>query len=369
MALNIEMTQGKYWKGGQIPFWLYSLFVVLPITGLFGLDHLLLRSPITAFLKALSLIPLFGFWYFYDMAQLGEKDLIEKNGIGIPFYGPIAIGAEIFTNVKGQQVSPPEVARPWVYIGYVLTTLTFIAFPVNKVVVGDYSGALLQFLMGFTPFIFIAIAWGFYDMYRILFDSKNLLEKGPAHILPASLLIGPYSNRSIIGPFPVEADNSLVMRLVNGVIDAILGIVRTAADGVSGVIQTATSAAETTVKAAETTVKATIGTAASVAEASEGATSFLTKLPKIAADVTESYKVPDELFAAAARQQAARFAQSGGSNSMPSSVSTLIVFSVALLAFGGYTMYTLRTITRPSSDDNDTPPKPATVRGPSKAYR
>ena len=99
MAIDVGVTQGKYWDGAQIPYWLYLLFVIFPLTGLLGLDHLLLRSPQTFLLKVITMVPLFGFWYFYDIAQaVGERDLVEKYGIGVPYYGPIGLGAGMFIN-------------------------------------------------------------------------------------------------------------------------------------------------------------------------------------------------------------------------------------------------------------------------------
>mgnify|MGYP000396885918 CR=1 FL=1 len=79
MLLDVKLTQGAYWKGTQIPYWLYMALTIFPLTGLLGIDHLLLRSPWTALLKFLTMIPLLGYWYFYDIAQVtGEHDLIEK---------------------------------------------------------------------------------------------------------------------------------------------------------------------------------------------------------------------------------------------------------------------------------------------------
>ena len=62
--LDVKVTQGSYWKGAQIPYYIYILMTIFG--GLFGLDHLALRSPLTAILKFLSIIPLLGFWYFYE---------------------------------------------------------------------------------------------------------------------------------------------------------------------------------------------------------------------------------------------------------------------------------------------------------------
>jgi len=59
-------------------------------------------------------------------------------------------------------------------------------------------------------------------------------------------------------------------------------------------------------------------------------------------------------------------AQTGGMN--PSNTTVLVLFSVALLAFGGYTAYTLRnTFNTRKEENNDTPPESTPVRGSSKA--
>jgi hypothetical protein len=201
MGLDVVITQGSYWNGGQIPYWLYMIFAILPITGLIGGDHLLLRSPVTALLKLISIVPLFGFWYFYDIAQaLGERELVEKNGIGVPFYGPVGIGAGIFIE-KDTPFSPPDTPRPWRYLLYVLTTALFTVFPINKLIIGDYFGAIAQFIMYLLfPLTFLAIGWGFYDLYRILFDPRGVFEEGPSRVLPASWILGANFDRGVMGP-------------------------------------------------------------------------------------------------------------------------------------------------------------------------
>jgi hypothetical protein len=204
--LDIKVTHGSYWYGAQLPYWIYIALTVIPFTGLFGLDHLALRSPLTALLKGILNVPLLGYWYFYDIAQaLGERDRLEKHGIAVPFYGPTGIGAGIFSGNKKIPVSPKQVPRPWTYMIYVLTTCFFIAFPINKLVIGDYWGALAQVIMYLCFFTIItpilAVAWGLYDIYRVGFDTKGLFEKGPARFLPASWIISPYFKRDVLGPF------------------------------------------------------------------------------------------------------------------------------------------------------------------------
>ena len=208
--LDIKVTHGSYWYGAQLPYWIYTALTVIPFTGLFGIDHLALRSPLTALLKGILNVPLLGYWYFYDIAQaLGERDRLEKYGIAVPFYGPTGIGAGIFSGNKKIPVSPKQVPRPWTYMIYVLTTCFFIAFPINKLVIGDYWGALAQVIMYLCFFTIItpilAVALGLYDVYRVGFDTKGLFDKGPARFLPASWIISPYFKRDVLGPLDPDS--------------------------------------------------------------------------------------------------------------------------------------------------------------------
>ena len=208
--LDVKLTQGSYWKGAQLPYWAYMVVVVL-IGGL-GLDHLLLRSPYTFLMKLL--IPTFGFWYLYDIAQVfGERELVEKYGLGVPWYGPIGLGAGIFINKDASNLSPPTIASPWIYMIYAVLSIFFFVFPLNKIIIGDYAGCIAHicmytilalFSLGLTAIL--AICWGIYDAFRVLFDTKGLFEKGAARIFPATLVMDPYFNKGALGPEPGPPD-------------------------------------------------------------------------------------------------------------------------------------------------------------------
>lgn len=378
MKLNVEITQGSYWKGGQIPYWLYMVFVILPFTGMLGADHLLLRSPITAVLKFLSMIPLFGFWYFYDIAQLGERDLITKNGISIPFYGPMGIGAGIFTE-KGQPISPPEVPRPWIFMAYVITSLLFVAFPVNKIIIGDYWGAFaLLGMYVLSPLtlgllIFVAIGWGLYDIYRIFFKTGDLFEKGAARIFPASLAVGDYFNRGVMGPLPAEphdpSKDGWLKRLFSAAIEvpivglkAVSGVVKVADTAVIGIAEEVAKGVKDTVTKSADAVATVVDSSAAVvgesAKAAEKTASLLTKLPDIVEKIEMGLSDPAVLMAAAKKQAGGFYINTLDS---PSTSSTILLFSVALLAFGGYTLYTLRKTFISKSEKDDTPPESTAV--------
>ena len=145
-TFDVGITQGSYWGGAQIPYWLIKILTVG--FGAVGFDHLLLRSPSTAILKVLSIFPLFGFWYFFDIAQVfGEEESVRKYGFAIPFAGPQGIGGGMFINKDASNVAPPEKSKPWTFLMYAIASIVFTVLPLNKILIGDYAGAFLQIVM------------------------------------------------------------------------------------------------------------------------------------------------------------------------------------------------------------------------------
>ena len=412
MLFDVGITQGTYWKGGQIPYWLYLVFVVL--FGALGWDHLLLRSPTTAIMKFLSLVPLLGFWYFYDIAQaFGERELVEKYGLGVPFYGPIGLGVGMFISKDKKNISPPDVPKPWIFMIYALTTLVFIAFPLNKLVIGDYWGLLMQlsmytwmaiFTLGIS--ILIGFAWGIYDIYNLIFKTREILENGVPRISPATWLgLAKRFKREALGPgkplppqppatlfektvdavvhIPINTANAVSTvtqaygdttaglikvsgGVAKGVIEATEGLtvglvkegVKDATDVMSTTATTATDIIETTKGATQSVIGATAGTITKTAAASGALLDAAGKLPKILAKVEEATSAMPK--------------QAGGAlnllDSAPSGTSTALLFSVAILAFGGYVIYLTRKTLYTSRNDrqDDSPPDPGAVRKPSE---
>ena len=206
--VDLEITRGSYWGGAQMPYWAFMFLTIFPITGITGINHLALRSPWTALLKAITNLPLFGFWYFFDIAQvIGERESVQVNGLALPFYGPQGIGAGMFVNNTKTNVADPKKAGPWIFLMYFFATMFFAAFPINKWIIGDYWGLASQILMYVLfPLTFMAVGWGFYDLYRVFFTTRDVLEKGAARVPPADWFMKPYFDRSILGPFPKIVD-------------------------------------------------------------------------------------------------------------------------------------------------------------------
>ncbi|NBO71401.1 TM2 domain-containing protein [bacterium] len=412
--IDVRITQGDYWKGsgkggGQVGYWVYIVFVC--IFGILGLDHLLLRSPMTFLLKALTMIPLLGFWWLYDIAQAtGEWELIKEHGIGIPIYGPMGIGKGIFINENSTNVSPPDIPRPWAFIAYVFFTMLFSMFPLNKIVVGDYMGAVAQLLMYFPGMlffgigVFLAMGWGLYDLYRIFFDTRGVLEKGVARIPPATwwpFKMDPYAKRASLGPLKNDPDTPTllgkILALPGQAVDATGAAIKGVGEGVAAiskgtgqavgavagatgevvaggitavkgvtvdVVQAGAQAAQTTAAVAADTAKKVITTGGDVADAAGGvaiqgaraATNVVTLLPKIGA----------AMDAASKNQKGGAIIYGDASIS-----SSVLLFSVGLLAACGYVMYAFRKTMDEARNDrqDDSPPDPSAVRKSSKADR
>ena len=178
-----EHTQEAYWKSPWYSYW--TLIVITLLGGLFGLDHLYLRSPTTALLKTIVNIFGLGIWYFYDIIQIiGEKSYVMKYGLSAPLVGPLGIGAGMF--LDNHPPNTPHSKSPFRYLLYML--LLLLPFGFDDVVAGDINGAMAKFLTSFIIFLWpINIIWGLYNAGRATFAPKNLFDKGPERIFPFTI--------------------------------------------------------------------------------------------------------------------------------------------------------------------------------------
>lgn len=326
MEEDIKLTQGNYWHGSQISFWPYALVVLFG--GVFGLDHLLLRSPWTAFYKALAFIipflllsgviglfclPFCLFWYFYDVAQLGEWNLVKYFGIMTPMNHK-GIGAGIFHTTESTPADK-SIPSPFIYLLYVVTSILFVSLPINKLVLGDLGGAMYQFVLLLVwP---IAFAWGVFDIYRIFCKREDLFHKGQIRIPPATiqlLRLNPVASQFFVDTYA-----------------------KAGSIGPDGDYTYLTMGKDLAFTAADMAVKGVVKGVA-------GATGVLAK---------EANKLE------CSSPQAATPVKGGGAileNLAPAVSSPVLLFSVALLAFGGYVMYSFRKTYYKTTEDDDSPP-------------
>lgn len=193
-------TQRAFWGKPTSDYTILAILACLPFTGFFGLDHVYMRSPKTALLKAIGNIFTLGLWYFYDMAQvLGEKEQVKEIGYSFPALGPMGIGAGIFPKTDKEKIAGPTPTRFIIY-----TILMFIPFTFGAdfLVAGDYTGFLLKLLTYGVPIFWIfGLFWAIYTFYCLFFDTEDVISRGPARFLPWTLFVSEYGcSKGYLGP-------------------------------------------------------------------------------------------------------------------------------------------------------------------------
>ncbi len=177
-------TQGKAWDGATSSFGSLAFLSIFPLTGFLGLDHVYLRSPASALLKATMNILTFGLWYFYDAAQiLSERPLVEKYGYSYPIVGPTGLGAGILQTCKTakQPANEGDGPSPWRFVLLCLFAALPIPFGLEYFVVGDTWGGITKlisnFMFSFGILQFFSILSGMYFFYRVYFKTESMIHK------------------------------------------------------------------------------------------------------------------------------------------------------------------------------------------------
>lgn len=192
---KLDPTKGDYWAGSILSFDTYWWLAVLP-TGFFGIDHLALRSPSTAWKKFLVNLFFFGIWYFYDIVQaVGDKTNIGLFGLSSPF-GASGIGYKLFkdlpNDVKGTTVPPSPNATPMNTFFYILSMLfLIIPFGFSELFAGDIMGGIVRLASCiFVITIPIYLIYGVMDAWNMCEDPAAIFEKGILRRQPMEIILG-----------------------------------------------------------------------------------------------------------------------------------------------------------------------------------
>ena len=150
----------------------------------------------------------------------------------------------------------------------------------------------------------------------------------------------------------IKTTGGVVTVVVEATDGATVGLVKQGVKDTGEIMQSGTDTvvdvAETSKDVVKSIIGATAGTVTKTAEASGSLLDVATKLPGIIQKIE----------------------QKGGGlrllESDPSGTSTVLLFGVAVLAFGGYVLYMIRKTIYTSRNDrqDDSPPDPRTVRKP-----
>lgn len=376
-------TKGLYWSSGSssntskwYPFWLLQLLTIMPLTGFFGLDHLFLRSPLTAIAKIIINIMCLGIWYWYDLLQVTlDRDTVKEFGMSVPIYGPTGIGAKQFL-ASGEKAGADSIA-PWRFMAYCL--LTLLPFGLDFFAAGDFLGGGLRFMTTVLFFLWpLGFLWGTYNMYRAWITPGDLLERGTYRIIPFSFFTDKYfSVKGTLAPGKVE--ETPVCRQ-KGVIETVMEPVTTVVGVATDIaLQPLKDLAAAPGKAYDATlaplqVAVEQGLAPSVTaglKVAQLAPKAIAAVPAVAANVQNKIANASSAALATVKTGAgAVAAMTGGSNS--NSISNIsdgaVIFTLALLVFGGGFLYFVRARTNNAngpSKENDAPPKPGAIRNTS----
>jgi hypothetical protein len=197
-----EYTRSEFWGGPSIPYWVLAVFTVM--FGFIGLDHILLRSPTTALIKFIFNIFTLGLWYFYDVIQvIGDKDKVMNYGLTAPLYGPLGIGAGMFTD---NQPGVTKSTAPWRFLLY--SMLVFVPFGLDSVIGGDTAGGVIKFICTIIPIFWpILFFWMVLSVGRLYLFPKPLFTEGIDRPFPVSFFVDK-KGKSVLGPIPVPPESS-----------------------------------------------------------------------------------------------------------------------------------------------------------------
>jgi hypothetical protein len=254
IADTFAYTRKSFWGG---PFYSYWMLIVATIFfGFFGLDHFLLRSPLTGVAKFLVNIFGLGLWYFYDLLQiLGEKETVMEHGLTAPLVGSLGIGAGMF--MDSQPDAKPS-RSPWRYLLYL--ALVWLPFGLDSLVAGDTNGAMVKFATNMLFFItwpIILVSMGT-AIYRAYGDPAGLFKEGVDRSFPFNWFMDP-KGPSVLGPVDISSGKQ-----EQGFIGALLGV---AAPIIQSTVGTVFPTVAPAVEAVATTVKVGANTARGVIEA------------------------------------------------------------------------------------------------------
>jgi len=388
MSVPFSYTKAPFWENKKVySFWVLQLLTILP-TGFFGLDHLFLRSPLTALAKAFLNIFTLGFWYFYDILQVTvDRETVKSVGLSVPFPWTALFGGSSGGIASGMFLDPgqkpdDDAVSPWRYLIYAL--LTFLPLGFDHFVAGDFVGGAIKFLATISIVLLpLALLWGCFNMYRAWIKPADLFKKGIYRIWPFSMVVGAtFPVKGVLGPGrPEDEDPACRSGGILGLAaDIVLEPVKTAVDGIAGIPAAIIDPLEVAVKEGlAPTVTAGLKVGQLVPQVING-------VPQLAANVSSKLEAVSDLntimrkskaplgvtgvigsgtnaigLAAKAATAVVQGGGGGATISAPFSDGALL-FTLALLVFGGGILTLIRSREDGPPKENDTPPNPGTVR-------
>jgi hypothetical protein len=347
-----KYTSGSFWGGTVLPFWVLMVFTAFPLTGLLGIDHLLFRSPTTAFAKLLTNVFTLGLWYFYDIIQVfTDKNFVKQYGLSKPMVGPAGLAVDYFSGITGSDTLAPSKSGFLSIVLFLLYLFTVLSpFGLSNFIAGDTEGGIAKFLLSFgpwglfwIPFLFFA---GIFEVYRNITDTEKIFTEGALRPTPLTFLLDPTSySPNIMNPESIEKtkkETNLYTTFIKPILSMFgitdpMEVIDTTKCQVVPPIEKTVSAAQT----AAGGVMALAGTVPAIAtKASEKLSAF-----------TDPEKLKEAAQAAAAQK-----IQMGGGRGVSTVLDSLFVFGLGFLVVGGLFASYLRKSSKQEQDDRPSKP-------------
>jgi hypothetical protein len=391
-----SVSQINYWRESKKPdtpktntteggpggaFLSYDMFIALSVLGgLFGLDHLYLRSPLTFIAKIIVNFLTFGSWWLYDASQaVFNKDVVKVFGLGVPGLGPKGIGA-------GMLASDVPDKKHMAFFIYGLALMMGGIFGLDSFIVGDKQSGFIRLICLITAiFAPIAMFWWLYKMVRFFFKTKDVTNQyweyfgapPPAdHGLTWSEKL---TNRFSFLQFifgPIKRAKNEVVAAAEAIVEAPLEMATIALDKVTSEVKPVINAALAPVSTVVQPVANAIGDVANVAKEGivlgEGVVDVAGKAINVAGETaqaaTEALKIVPEAAENISKMQSgvttaaveAALKQQGGANN--SVLPYALVGTLGLISVSGFMITYLRSKKNERKERNDSPPEPGVLR-------
>jgi hypothetical protein len=253
-----DYTRKSFWGGPWYSYWM--LMAATIFLGFFGVDHFLLKSPMTGAIKFLVNIFGLGIWYFYDILQiLTEKKTVMENGLTLPLVGAAGIGAGACFD---DQPDATPGKSPLKLLGYLFFVL--MPFGVDLFIAGDSMAAGVKFILTLLFFITwpVLILWSVVNIGRTFFMPRTLFTEPMVRPFPINLFMDSHGPNTL-GPVDLPREGE-PCEGGGGFFTWILGLVGVVFPGVFPAVTAvtgATSAVAGTVRAGAETASAAIDVA------------------------------------------------------------------------------------------------------------
>jgi len=358
-----DTTHGDYWEGTVLPYWVFLVFTAFPLTGFFGIDHLLFKSPSTALKKCLFNIVSLGLWYIYDILQaFGDKHYVKHFGLSVPISGAKGLAFNYFSGiVSGEKDTLGSSKAGYMQVLYFMLYLGTILLPlgISNFVVGDNYGGLFKILFSLIPLLgllLILVFWleSVYELYILMTNPTKIYEKGVPRMFPLTSFIDETGfSPNIMEPKAlgkaIEARSKVEPTdMYTSFVKPILKIM-----GIKDPMEILDTAKCEVIPPIEKTAKAVLTAGKGVAKLAE-------KVPAIAAEAANkvaAFTDPEKL-----KEAALKTAQVGGGLTGMQGSDAIFLGGLALLVLGGVGASVLRkTLITEENVSTDAPPNPGAI--------